>query len=56
MSLRERFEQIMEEAIKEAEDVRCPIGDFGRGLLAMRAILQERIEHEGEIPGAVDDD
>lgn len=40
----EKFEMIIEEAIREAEHVECPLEEFCDGLRAMKDALDVRLE------------
>jgi hypothetical protein len=50
----ERFEEIAEAAVREAEKVRCPFHEFVSGLEAMMSVLRER--HNLAISEAVTND
>jgi hypothetical protein len=41
--LQEEFEAIMQDAIEDAEGVKCELPEFVEGLELMRALLDERI-------------
>ena len=42
-----RFAEIMEDAIRKAEEVDCSLPSFVEGLKEMRDLLQERLDCEG---------
>ena len=46
LSTEEIFEQIIQDAISEAESVDCPMEDFVEGLESMKMSLTARIECE----------
>ena len=52
-----KCEELMNQAITGAEDLECELVDFYKGLLAMKEILEERIEiGRKECPEAFEDE